>query len=64
MGRAVTEKEIIIYADEAGVEPFTDWLDALKDKQACQRIQTRLFRLSKAITVIISRYRTGFLSCA
>lgn len=47
MAQAVTPKTVIIYADEAGTEPFTDWLEGLKDKQDRRRIQTRLLRLEQ-----------------
>jgi putative addiction module killer protein len=47
MAQAVTPKDVIFYADEAGKEPFADWLDELKDKQSRKRIETRLLRLEQ-----------------
>lgn len=47
MARAIIPKEIIIYANEDDSEPFTNWLNALKDKQAVKRIQTRILRLEQ-----------------
>jgi putative addiction module killer protein len=47
MARGVIEKEIIIYADEDGTEPYSEWLGRLKDKQTIKRIQTRLLRLEQ-----------------
>ena len=38
-------KEIIIYADDTGKEPFTDWLERLRDPQTRRRIQSRLLRV-------------------
>ena len=47
MARAAIPKEVIIYAKEDETEPFTDWLEGLKDKQTLKRIQTRLLRLEQ-----------------
>ena len=47
MAQAATPKEIIIYADDQGNEPFTDWLHGLGDKQVRKRIETRLLRLEQ-----------------
>jgi len=38
---------MIIFADEAGREPFTEWLTALRDKQGRKRIESRLLRLEQ-----------------
>jgi putative addiction module killer protein len=40
-------KQMIIFADEAGREPFTEWLTALRDKQGRKRIESRLLRLEQ-----------------
>jgi putative addiction module killer protein len=45
MAREIRPKEIVIYADDTGKEPFTDWLNKLRDPQTKRRIQTRLFRV-------------------
>lgn len=45
---AVTKpKTIIVYAKSGGQEPFTDWLNALKDAQARRRILARLRRIEQ-----------------
>jgi putative addiction module killer protein len=36
---------IEVYQDEKGGRPFTDWLHALRDREARARIRTRLARL-------------------
>ena len=38
-------KTVIVYRDAAGVEPFTDWLNGLRDARTRRRILQRLFRL-------------------
>ena len=47
MGRPVQPKEVLIYADEAGHEPFTAWLNQLRDRAGRQRILARLRRLEQ-----------------
>ena len=37
--------EILLYAKENGKEPFSEWLEALKDLKARSKIRTRLDRL-------------------
>ena len=44
MGRIVQPKEVLVYADEAGREPFTAWLNQLRDRAGRQRILARLRR--------------------
>lgn len=36
---------IHVYADASGREPFTEWLESLRDRQAQIRIRTRLDRV-------------------
>jgi putative addiction module killer protein len=45
MARIVKEKEVIFYRDEAGNEPFNDWLKRLRDPTTRQRIIKRLLRV-------------------
>ncbi len=45
MVREATPKEVIIYADENGVEPFTDWLNGLRDPRTRRRILQRITRV-------------------
>jgi putative addiction module killer protein len=38
-------RELEIYQDANGKEPFTEWLESLKDRKTRTRIQTRLDRI-------------------
>lgn len=40
-------KQVIFYEDDNGREPFTEWLDNLRDIIGRQRILTRLARLEQ-----------------
>jgi len=40
-------KTVIVYNDKAGKEPFTKWLDSLKDTRTRRRILTRLRRIEQ-----------------
>ena len=40
-------KTVIVYTDKAGKEPFTQWLDSLKDARSRRRIIARLRRLEQ-----------------
>jgi len=42
-------KQVIVYADPHGQEPFTEWLAALRDTKGRQRIQTRIRRLEQGL---------------
>jgi putative addiction module killer protein len=42
---AAVEREVRIYQTRDRREPFTNWLDRLRDKQARQRIQARIARV-------------------
>lgn len=41
----VNEKRVIIYQDAAGKEPFTRWLNSLRDPVTRRRILKRLHRI-------------------
>jgi putative addiction module killer protein len=43
--RATTPRQIEIYVTAEGATPFTDWLDALKDRRGRAKIRVRLDRL-------------------
>jgi putative addiction module killer protein len=43
----VTPKQVIAYRDRNGAEPFTIWLDGLRDSLGRQRILIRLTRLEQ-----------------
>jgi putative addiction module killer protein len=47
LGREARPKQVIVYADKNGKEPFTDWLDGLQDTVVRRRILTRLSRLAQ-----------------
>lgn len=47
MAQEVTQKKLIIYQDENGNEPFTDWLNKLRDPKGRRRVLTRLRRLEQ-----------------
>lgn len=47
MAHAATPKNVVIYADTSGREPFTEWLEGLRDPQARRRILTRLRRVEQ-----------------
>jgi putative addiction module killer protein len=42
-----TSKQIVVYADETGHEPFQAWIDQLRDKQGRRRIINRLLRVQQ-----------------
>jgi putative addiction module killer protein len=42
-----TPKEVLIYATPDGREPFTEWVNALRDQNARARIKTRLSRVEQ-----------------
>lgn len=47
MPKAVQPKQVIVYADAEGCEPFTEWLMTLRDTQGRQRILVRIGRLEQ-----------------
>ena len=49
MAQVAHPKQIIIYADESGHEPFTTWLTALRDRKEKQLIQARIRRLEQGL---------------
>jgi len=46
MAREAKPKSVIVYADENGKEPFTDWLYNLRDSMGRKRILARVARLA------------------
>jgi putative addiction module killer protein len=40
-------KQVIVYATPEGQEPFTEWLDGLRDRMTQKRILARLARLEQ-----------------
>lgn len=47
MSEIVNPKQVKVYADREGYEPFTEWLYKLRDLQARQRILTRIGRIEQ-----------------
>ncbi len=47
MARAIKSKIVIVYKNGAGKEPFTIWLNGLKDGKGRRRILSRLRRLEQ-----------------
>ena len=47
MAREAKPKRVIVYADEDGREPFTEWLYGLRDAMGRKRILARLRRLEE-----------------
>lgn len=45
MTKEVQPKIVVVYADENGKEPYTDWLTSLKDEKIRERIRVRVRRL-------------------
>ncbi|MEH1934644.1 MAG: type II toxin-antitoxin system RelE/ParE family toxin [Nostoc sp.] len=47
MAKEAQPKQIIIYANQDGYEPFEEWMDNLSDQQGKRRILQRLRRLEQ-----------------
>jgi putative addiction module killer protein len=47
MPKKARPKSVIVYADENGKEPFTDWLYKLRDIMGRKRILARVVRLAQ-----------------
>ncbi len=47
MAQSAQPREVIVYADAAGKEPFTHWLNKLRDGQTRRRILQRIARVQK-----------------
>lgn len=47
MPKAIQPKQVMIYADAEGYEPFTEWLMTLRDTQGRQRVLVRIGRLEQ-----------------
>ena len=45
--RAVHQRELQIYRDPNGQEPYTQWFESIQDLEAQERIQTRLYRVEE-----------------
>lgn len=49
MAKETQPKTVVAYADEQGNEPFTQWLNGLKDRKTAERIRVRLRRLESGL---------------
>ena len=47
MGRSTTPRKVLIYADHRGNEPFSQWLNRLRNENSRRRIHARLRRLEQ-----------------
>lgn len=47
MSKEIQPKQIVIYANQHGYEPFAEWMDDLSDQQGKRRILQRLRRLEQ-----------------
>lgn len=45
MPKNTTKKQVIIYQDNNGKEPFIEWIESLRDSVIRRRILQRIFRL-------------------
>jgi putative addiction module killer protein len=45
VARTAQPKQVIVYVDEHGHEPFTEWIDSLRDVMGRKRILARVARL-------------------
>ena len=46
MVRNAEDKQIIVYTDRNGIEPFSEWIESLRDVIGRKRIFTRIDRLA------------------
>ena len=49
MARKIQLKTVIVYIDENGNEPYTDWLRSLRDQKTQERIKVRIRRLESGL---------------
>lgn len=47
MAEIAQPKQVVVFADRTGKEPFTDWLEGLRDSTARRRLLTRLRRVEQ-----------------
>lgn len=47
MPKTIQPKQVSVYADAEGYEPFTQWLQSLRDVQGRQRILVRIGRMEQ-----------------
>ena len=49
MGKAIVPKTVLVYEDEQGNEPYTEWFKSLRDVQGRARIEARIRRLEAGL---------------
>jgi len=49
MAKKVSPKTIVAYADKNGNEPYTQWLENVKDEKNKERIRVRIRRLESGL---------------
>ncbi|MEZ5814401.1 MAG: type II toxin-antitoxin system RelE/ParE family toxin [Alphaproteobacteria bacterium] len=49
MVQATEPKQVIVYQDESGKEPFTDWLNDLRDQKGRRAVLKRVGRLEHGL---------------
>ena len=49
MAEEIQQKAVVVYVDENGNEPYTDWLAGLKDQKTKERIRVRIRRLESGL---------------
>jgi putative addiction module killer protein len=49
MTNEIQPKTVLAYIDERGKEPFTEWLESLKERKTVERIRVRLRRLESGL---------------
>jgi putative addiction module killer protein len=49
MARPATFKTVRVYQDESGKEPFTDWLNGLRDQKGRRAVLQRIGRLEQGL---------------
>lgn len=49
MAQEIKPKTVIFYADQNGHEPYTDWVNNLRDKAGQRRIRSRIRRLEQGL---------------
>ena len=47
MAEIAQPKQVVVFADRTGKEPFTDWLEGLRDPTARRRLLSRLRRVEQ-----------------
>lgn len=47
--QAIKPRKVIVYQNESGKEPFTDWLNGLRDKRGRRAILKRIGRLEQGL---------------